>query len=127
MSSAVAEAAHTGTQGLRVSDQSEKAGSSLKSLPLAAEPEKKYELSFWARGVSGSGGVGVYLRFLKDNDKDAKKAKFVDVSSDSQEWKRYTVVDTAPELANGMQVWVHSFTKDTAVIDFDDFELKEVP
>lgn len=126
MSRATEEAARSGALGLRVTDESETAGSGLFSLPVEVTPGAKYELSCWARGVGGSGGVGVYLRFLDENQKLAKKERNVAIPSESKEWKRYAVTDTAPERAVVAQVWIHSFAKDTPVVDLDDFELKPV-
>jgi hypothetical protein len=127
MSGTTEEAAHSGKVGLRVTDEEDKGGSSLFSLPVEVTPGTKYELSAWARGVSGSGGVGLYLRFLNDQERLVKKEKNVVLPSEGKEWKRYAVSDTAPEGAVMAQVWIHSFTKDTPVVDIDDVELKALP
>jgi hypothetical protein len=127
MSATTEEAARSGKVGLRVTDEDATAGSGLYSLPVGITPGTKYELSCWARGVSGSGGVGLYIRFLNDQEKLVKKEKFVALPADSKEWKRYSISDTAPEGAAIIQVWIHSFAKDTPVVDIDDVELKAAP
>jgi hypothetical protein len=127
MSAAVEAAARSGNAGLRVTDEDPEAGSALFSLPTEVTPGTKYELSCWARGVSGSGRVGLYLRFLNENEKLVKKEKSVAMSCETKEWKRYAVTDTAPEGAVQAQVWIHSFAKDTPVLDIDDIELKALP
>jgi len=127
MSGTTEEAARSGKVGLRVTDEDATAGSGLFSLPVGVTPGTKYELSCWARGVSGAGGVGVYLRFLNENEKLVKKEKYVAMPCEIKEWKRYSVVDTAPEGAVMAQIWIHSFAKDTPVLDIDDFELKALP
>jgi hypothetical protein len=127
MSATTEEAARSGKIGLRVIDEDTGAGSNLTSLPFGVTPGTKYELSCWARGVSGTGRVGVYFRFLNEKGKPVKKEKVVALPSEVKEWKQYTVVDTAPETAVQAQIWVHSFAKDTPVVDIDDFELKELP
>lgn len=127
MSGTTEEAARTGKVGLRVTDEDTTAGSGLFSLPVGITPGTKYELSCWAKGVSGSGGVGLYLRFLNEQEKLVKKEKFVAMPSEVKEWKRYFVVDTAPEGAVMAQIWIHSFAKDTPVLDIDDIEFKPLP
>ncbi len=127
MSWVTEEAARTGKAGLRITDDNPEAGSGLFSLPVGVTPGTKYELSCWARGVSGSGKVGVYLRFLNEKEKLVKKEKYVAIPCDAREWKRYAVTDTAPEGAVLAQVWIHSFAKDTPVLDIDDIELQALP
>lgn len=127
MSGTTEEAARSGKVGLRVTDEDTTAGSGLFSLSVGIEPGTKYELSCWARGVSGSGGVGIYLRFLNEQEKLVKKEKFVAMPSEAKEWKRYTITDTAPEGAVMAQIWIHSFAKDTPVLDIDDIDLKALP
>lgn len=127
MSATADEAARSGKVGLRVIDEDTAGGSSLFSLPVEVTPGTKYEASAWARGVSGTGGVGLYLRFLNDQEKPVKKEKTAVMPAEVKEWKRYTVSDTAPEGAVMAQIWIHSFAKDTPVLDIDDVELKAIP
>jgi hypothetical protein len=127
MSATTEEAARTGKVGLRVTDEDTTAGSGLFSLPVGVTPGTKYEVSAWARGVSGTGGVGLYIRFLNEQEKLVKKEKFVAMPAETKEWKRYAIADIAPEGAVMAQVWIHSFAKDTPVLDIDDVELKALP
>lgn len=127
MSRTTEEAARSGRLGLRVTDDNDMAGSGLFSLPVEVTPGTRYELSCWARGVSGSGGVGLSIRFLNDKEKVLKKAKSVAMPSEVREWKRYAVLDTAPEGAVQAQIWIHSYAKDKPVLDIDDIEFKAVP
>ncbi len=62
MSAVVAEAAHTGKLGLRVTDASDTLGSSLAAAKFPATPGKTYEVRFASRVIKGN-SVGVYLRF----------------------------------------------------------------
>jgi len=126
MSLAVAEAAHSGKFGLRVTDESDRLGSSITSLPTEVVPGARYELGCWSRGVSGTGGVGIYFRFLNENGKALGKDKNITLPADSKEWKRYAVSATAPEGAVSAVVWIHSYAKDMPVVDLDDFELKTI-
>jgi hypothetical protein len=127
MSAAVADAARTGLAGLRVTDATENQGSSLISLPVEVVPGRSYEVSCWGRGVSGTGGVGVYLRFINDSGKAVGKERVVSVPAEIKEWKPYAVRGIAPENAVAGVVWIHSFAKDMPVVDLDDFEFRELP
>ena len=49
------EAAHTGEVGMRIEDKSDKAGSSVRSAPVAVEPGKSYAVRFWARALAHTG------------------------------------------------------------------------
>jgi hypothetical protein len=57
------EAARTGTRGLRVTDTSDRQGSSCRSAPVPVTAGKTYALSFWGRVLEGDGAVGVYMQF----------------------------------------------------------------
>lgn len=127
MSATTEEAARSGKVGLRVTDEDTGGGSSLFSLPVEVTPGTKYELSAWARGVSGTGGVGLYLRFVNEQERPVAKDKAAVMPAENKEWKRYSVTDTAPEKAVMAQIWIHSFNQDTPVVDIDDIELKAVP
>ncbi len=127
MTMAIKEAARTGQLGVRVTDESDGQGSSVTSLPMEALPGTEYELTWWGRGGSGSGGVGVYLRFLNEAGKGTGKDRVVTVPAEAKEWKAYSVKGTAPESAVSVVVWIHSYAKDTPVVDLDDFVLKAVP
>lgn len=127
MTVAVKDAARTGQLGVRVTDESDGQGSSVTSLPVEALPGTQYELSCWGRGVSGTGGVGVYLRFLNESGGRIGKDSTVTVPAEVKEWKSYSVKNTAPEGAVSAVVWIHSYARDTPVVDLDDFVLKAVP
>ena len=120
------EAARTGKLGLRITDTSPKQGSSATSLEMSVEPGAKYKLSAWGRGIDGTGGVGLYLRFLDDRGKTIAKPKAVVVPSSAREWTQYTLEAVAPEGAAAMDVWIHSLAADMPVVDIDDLELTVV-
>ncbi|TXI83116.1 MAG: hypothetical protein E6Q40_11540 [Cupriavidus sp.] len=125
MSSASAEAAHTGSFGLRVVDQDEKQGSGLLSLTTDAEAGKKYELSFWYRTTAGEGGVQVALFFVNQDGKPIQKKPPTVMTDKSPEWKRFSISAVAPEETTGMFIQIHSINAGTVTADLDDFELKE--
>lgn len=126
MSSASAEAAHSGSFGLRIVDQDEKQGSGLLSLATDAEAGKKYEVSFWFRTVSGEDGVQVQLYFVNQDGKPIQKKPPTVVPERSAEWKRVSFSAVAPEETTGMFIQIHSMSAGTVTADMDDFELKEI-
>lgn len=126
MSSASAEAAHSGTYGLRIVDQDAQQGSGLLSLTTDAEAGKKYEVSFWFRTVSGDGGVQIALYFVNQDGKPIQKKPPTVVPDRSPEWKRVSLTAVAPEEATGMFIQIHSVNAGIVTADLDDFELKEV-
>ena len=69
MSTVVKEAAHGGSFGLRVIDESPTEGSACRSTAMPVTVGKSYAVRFWARNPARNGGVGVYLQFLNNNKK----------------------------------------------------------
>lgn len=126
MSGAVAEAARSGSVGLRVTDENPEKGSSAESLPVEALPGTTYEVSFWARTISGKGGVQVAVRFFDEKRKSLqKKPKSVTVKP-SGEWEQFTIQSKAPERAVAFVIWIHSLNADVVTMDLDDFTVREV-
>lgn len=134
MSQAIAEAAHDGSLGLRVTDASPKDGSSLASRRFKAVPGKIYQARFWSRAVAGE-GVGVYILFFDAAGKSfnltkEKEIQFdlgpLGIPSSQKEWKEFLIRKTAPEGAVEGQVWIHSYSGAQATADFDEFHVVEL-
>lgn len=131
MASIRTEAAQDGKFGLRVTDESEEAGSSILSERLPVEPGAPVELTFLARTES-PGFIGVYLWFydaagklIKDESQRAGQGHpVVGVSKADGQWNAYSLKSQAPETAATVSVWIHSFGKAKGVADFDDFEIR---
>lgn len=127
MSTFVAEAAHTGKLGLRVTDASATLGSSLASARFPASAGKSYEVRFFGRNVKGQ-GIAVYLKFYDAagkllNTPELKNQVNVAVRRTDTEWKQFSVAGAAPATATQVEIWVHSFSKNEVTADFDDFVL----
>jgi hypothetical protein len=121
------EAAHSGSAGLKILDEDLQRSVWLESLPAEVLPGKKYEVSFWARQLSGEGAVRVTVRFLDEKEKPArKKDAFVRVDP-SSEWKKSLLVAEAPENAVAAVVFIQSSQDKAIVADLDDFALRELP
>jgi hypothetical protein len=130
MSVASAAAAHAGKLGLRVTDASDTLGSSLATKRLPAVAGKSYEVRFAARVVTGA-GIGVYLRFYDAkgkalNSQAQKNENILALNRNDTEWKSRSVKGTAPADTATVEVWIHSYTKNTVTADFDDVVLVEL-
>jgi hypothetical protein len=127
MSTFIAEAAHTGKLGLRVSDASATLGSSLTSPRFPASAGKTYEVRFYGRNVKGA-GIAVYLKFYDAagkllNTPELKNQVNVPVRRTDTDWKQFSLAGAAPATATQVEIWIHSFTKNEVTADFDDFVL----
>jgi hypothetical protein len=127
MSTFIAEAAHTGKLGLRVTDASATLGSSLASPRFPATAGKSYEVRFYGRNVKGT-GIAVYLKFYDAagkllNTPELKNQVNVAVRKNDTDWKQFSVAGVAPATATQVEIWIHSFTKNEVTADFDDFVL----
>ena len=126
MSEPVPEAARTGSLGLRVTDADPGRGSSAESLAVEAIPGNTYEVSFWARTVSGTGWIQVVVRFFDEKRKSLQKKPRSVVVRPSGQWEQFTVTAKAPENAVAFVVWIHSLNVDEVTMDLDDFTVREV-
>lgn len=128
MGEASTEAAYSGNLGLRIDDNSERAGSSVASARHPISPGTLANLAFMARCTSGS-GVAVYLRFFDADGKYLNPAPrntdFVVIQT--KDWTPYTLDAVAPQGAVAMDVWIRSWTRDISVSDYDDFKLTLFP
>lgn len=126
MSALSADAAHEGNAGIRVNDASEKNGSSLTSARVAVKPGQEFALKWFSRLVSGS-GIAVYLRYYDANGKpvalDAPGNMHIIGGKD---WRENEAEVIVPMGAASLELWIHSFSKDRVVADFDDFRLEEL-
>lgn len=130
MSVAVPEAARSGKLGLRVTDTSDTLGSSLASKRFPVSPGKAYEVRFQGRMVKGQ-GIGVYLRFNDAkgkalNSQELKNQVNVVLQRGDTQWKQFSAKGTAPAPATQVDIWIHSFNKNSVTADFDDFVLVEL-
>lgn len=127
LSRAVAEAARSGSFGVRITDENPTKGGSLESTPLEAIPGGKYEVFFWARTVSGDGSASVALRFLNGDGKALQKEMPRVIVRQTPEWTRFSVTGRAPEDTAAFSIWIRSSPTEMVTVDFDDLECKEVP
>lgn len=116
-----------GRLGLQVDDQDEKTGSGVSSIWFPVEAGKTYAVDFWARVRSGS-GVAVYLRFRDAKHKTLASALsgnelLLTIPADTADWRPFNLSSAAPEGAAFVSIWIHSFSKNKVLAQFDDFAL----
>ncbi len=138
MTKLLPEAAREGSFGLRVDDASPIYGSSTANIPLPVKPGKKYRISFWAKNQStAKGKVNLTFRFYKEDGKildmlpdEQEKYNQLGIAvpksgMDDGEWHSYSIEATPPAAAVTFSVWLHSWSKTTCIVDFDDFKFEE--
>jgi hypothetical protein len=132
MSKVVPEAAREGRMGLRVTDDSPTGGSSAISSRLPVQPGQEIILSFAAKTDSTFSGVYLWFydasgRVIKDPSQRAGQGSpVVGVNKANGEWNEYVLSAKAPEGAESVAIWVHSFSSATGTADFDDFEFEGI-
>jgi len=129
MSTIAPEAARQGKVGLRVVDESGKAGSDCRSVPIPVTSGKTYELRFWGRNRSGS-GIGVYLHFHDATGRtlNGRRPNLI-ISSlppEQQEWREFKLYGMAPGAASSASVWIHSYNASRVRAEYDDFRIFEL-
>lgn len=131
MSTVTPQAAYSGAAGLRVTDGSQKQGSSARASQVRVKPGMVYRLSFFARTLQGQ-GVGVYLLFYDAKGKRVKNPDGTDTTCEVRKtrgengWQGFCVEAKAPEAAAQLGFWIHSFSHSVVTADFDDFKLEEI-
>lgn len=122
MSRVVPEAAHTGKQGLRVTDEDPKLGSSAFSSRMPVAPGQGFSLSFWGKSAK-DGAAGVMLCFFDEQRRALPQYQPTMVLTGGGEWKQYRLLARAPETAATVTIWIHTFSTPQTSIDLDDFQL----
>ncbi|MBI4979639.1 MAG: carbohydrate binding domain-containing protein [Spirochaetes bacterium] len=125
MSSIIPAAARTGKLGLRITDESKTAGSSLYSQRIPVTAGKEYKVSFFTRMIYG-GGCGLYIQFF---DADGTQIKvdpqdMIGLAS-SPQWKKCEGVVSVPSNAKTMGLWFHSYGHAIITQDVDDITIEE--
>lgn len=118
----LAEAAHTGTGGLRVGKPDYyPSGSSVFSSKFAVTPGQKISLSFWARATAAN--CGAYLWFFDKNGRPDGSPKGCGVKNSKGAWSQYSLEATTPDQAIEVGIWIHTYAGAGGEVDLDDFTL----
>ncbi|WP_317987877.1 carbohydrate binding domain-containing protein [Hyalangium gracile] len=125
MSQVSPDAAHQGTQGLRVTDASSTQGSSVHSAPFSVQAGHVYGLRYWQRIVSGgNSGMGVYWLFYNGAGQEVARQSYNLPAGGT--WRPVFIRETAPPNATSARIWLHSYSNGLLTADFDDFTLGEL-
>lgn len=124
------EAAHSGTHGVRLTDESTETSCDLMGQRFKAEAGTKYEVHCWMRYVSGN-GVGLYLRFYDAKNKGLNSQTLNNeikqvLPKEATEWTELSVSGTATEGAATGEIWVHTMGAVVVTADVDDFSLRKL-
>lgn len=127
MTRAVAEAAYSGEQGLRIEDNDGTQGSSAVSGRLDVQPGKRYRVTFWGR-TDTPGAVAVYAWFYKKAGGEFIKQQETPVATINRKggWHTYTLEFEPPEEAGYLALWIHSLGTGTGAADVDDLVVEEL-
>jgi len=130
MSQPSPHAAKSGGFGLRVKDADSTRGSSVLSDFIPVRPEARYYMGWWAR-INQGHGIAVYLRFYDarkrelTSEKNKTEIKRV-IPTEEADFRQYSLEADALRQSAFVRIWIHSFTADQVVADFDDFVLMEI-
>ncbi|MEI8309445.1 MAG: heparinase II/III family protein [Verrucomicrobiota bacterium] len=121
------EAAHSGSNGLRVKQDADGPGSWAQSTRVAVAAGKSYRLSFWSRCVEES-GIGVWVQFFDAGKKPIPQKPDVafQVPQKAGDWMENHLDVTTPGDAAFLSFAIHSYSHRACLADFDDFSLEPI-
>ncbi len=122
--SVITTGAHTGTYGVRVTDNSATLSSSLQSQTFPVLPGVSYKVSFWDRIISGN-GAGVYVVFLNASQ-GILSSNVVNLQATDTSWTSHNGTFTTPTGAAYAYVRIHSFSASIVTADLDDIQFSTV-
>ncbi len=126
ISSVVPEAAHSGTAGLRINDQSDKFGANVMSERFPIALGQKASLKFWCRTKDERFVVVALVYFSGDQKWMAANAKLAIcvVKDISGEWHENVFEVPTPEDAAAVAVRIYTWGPSKGSADLDDFDLE---
>lgn len=126
--SIIPEAAYQGKAGMRIHvTDNLPTGTSIYSSRLPVTPGQSITLGFWARS-SDKTFCGIYVYMLDSNGKRLKfgkggKGVMLAPNQSDGNWHEYTREFTAPEDAQSVVLWIHSWGGTKGTLDLDDITL----
>lgn len=123
------ETAAVGERSLKITDESETAGSSVTSARLAVGGGSRWVLSGQVYHVSGS-GVGMYMRYydeagnlLNERDERGWIGPLGSLEEAVGEWAPFEYAFQVPGSAASMDLWIHSYSAAQVVAYIDDLRI----
>lgn len=127
ISSAMAEAAHEGAAGLRISDESVDGGANVTSERFDVAPGQKIALEFMARSLNSTIASVSILPYGSNNqpllDEQGRSPANV-IIRQSTDWAHYALEWIVPEDVSAFAISIRSWSTPTGTVDLDDFTLK---
>ena len=120
-------AAHSGTMGLRVTDQSDTQGSSIRSAKIPVAAGSHHAVRFWGRSLAGS-GAGIYVEYWDAagtllSTKVRGSILVFTVPHAAKDWTPFTIKAQAPPEGAALTIWIHSFNASVTTAELDDFSV----
>ncbi|MBC2603415.1 carbohydrate binding domain-containing protein [Puniceicoccus vermicola] len=125
MSQVDPSAAKSGTLGLLVDDQDNQRGSDVRSEKISIQSGHSYQLDFDAKLIDGA-GIAVYLQFYDAIGRRIQAKDNIEIlrTITAKDWESHSLAATAPDNANSVDIWIHSFNGNLVKAAFDNFVLK---
>ena len=121
-----ADAAHTGSSGLRIDDQSEDDSASVITERFDVGPGALVRVSFWARSQDAP-FTGVKLALFNDENRwatdDDGRVPGVTVTDASGQWILYSFECRIPDRIRQVAITIRTWSGAKGSADFDDFSL----
>jgi|GEM_PF-764289 len=119
-----ANAARTGSYGIRVTDPITTAGSNLQTPDFPVGEGYNYQVDFASRLISGS-GIGVYLIYVDTNGAEVGRY-ILTVPTNTTAWTNFSFQMRAPTGAVAAHLLIHSYIANIVTADFDNFSFKAI-
>ncbi|RPJ08227.1 MAG: hypothetical protein EHM28_04855, partial [Spirochaetaceae bacterium] len=123
------EKSFSGSQALLVEDSSTTTGSSISSSRIIVLPNKRYSLSGRFMAIAGS-GCGIYFKFYDSEGNPVSETEIQknilpqEKPAGSQlSWESFSLEAAAPEKAQFLVIWIHSYNSAKTSLYLDDFVL----
>ncbi|PAW78162.1 MAG: hypothetical protein B9S32_08180 [Verrucomicrobia bacterium Tous-C9LFEB] len=126
MTVATSSAVMSGATGIRVTDTSSTAGSSLLSKRFAIQPGWTAQVRFWSRQLTSASGIAIYLRFYNAGGQSTGTTPSLQLPIDGA-WKERSLLGVAPADAAQVEIWIHSYSSAQVTADFDCFSFLTLP
>lgn len=116
----------TGTNAVRVKDESAELGSGFTSASVPVQAEQPYTIEVWSYAIAGS-GVGIYVQCFDAAGKglSAPVEQYHRVlPSRKHRWSRTAYVIRTPKDCASVRLWLHSYSGSIAEVVVDDLSVR---
>ncbi len=125
-----ADAAHSGTYGLRIQDYNPTVESEVRSQNMQVTPGRKYAVRFWTRSkVERTNTMLCVFYFSEKSDilnAGKQKKRYFHRIKGTRQWTENIYITTAPKNAKYACVCIKTGTGNLGRLDIDDIEVQEL-